>query len=186
MNKDDMLNYFFDIWNMIDMGSLLFYLMYQIMLNSCVIMDTTVFKVHNVRTIGSVTCFLLWIKMFYWMRLFKKTAYFVKLITSTLYDIRTFFYMILIIVLAFANFYYVINYNTSGDDSYVDHKLDVSSLDSFLYVYMLALGEFSTDNYNNGPNKVICWFMFMLASFLIVVVFMNMLIAIMGDTYAHV
>ena len=186
MNKNDLMGYFFDIWNIVDLSTLGFYLTYMVMLNACIIMDDTIFTIHNVRTVGSITCFLLWIKMFYWMRLFSTTAYFVKLIIATVSDIRMFFYMIMIIICAFANFFYIINYNTVDGVSYVDEKLGIHSLDSFLYIYMLALGEFNTDNYSNGHNQVICWFMFVLASFFIVVVFMNMLIAIMGDTYATV
>jgi len=49
------------------------------------------------------------------------------------------------------------------------------------------MGEFDIDGtYSEGPNNVLCWFMFWLATFLILVVFMNMLIAIMSETYANV
>ena len=54
-------------------------------------------------------------------------------------------------------------------------------------MWLLGLGEFDLDDsYSEGPNAYLCWFMFILASFVIVITFMNMLIAIMGDTFGNV
>lgn len=58
--------------------------------------------------------------------------------------------------------------------------------DSVIAMYLLGLGEFDLDGYKLGPNKNMAWAFFILASFLILVVFMNMLIAIMGDTFGQV
>ena len=49
-----------------------------------------------------------------------------------------------------------------------------------------ALGDFDTMRYRNGYDKYAAMIMFLLATFIICVVFMNMLIAIMGDTFANV
>lgn len=50
---------------------------------------------------------------------------------------------------------------------------------------MLLLGEFDLDNIDQ-ENKAFAWFVFFLATFLSQVLIFNMLIAIMGDTYAKV
>ena len=47
--------------------------------------------------------------MFYWMRLFKATAKYVTLITETLTDLTYFMIMVVIIIQAFATFFYIIN-----------------------------------------------------------------------------
>ena len=60
-------------------------------------------------TIGAYAVFFMWLKMFYWMRLFESTAYYVKLIVQTIADCMTFMLMILIILLAFGNFFMIIN-----------------------------------------------------------------------------
>ena len=52
--------------------------------------------------------------------------------------------------------------------------------------YFVSLGEFNYDNYGLGLNKYHAWSMFLIASFLNCVVFMNMLIAIMGETFGAV
>lgn len=45
---------------------------------------------------------------------------------------------------------------------------------------------FSLDNYSTGPNVYTVWSLFIFGTFLIIIVFLNMLIAIMSDTFAEV
>jgi hypothetical protein len=47
-----------------------------------------------------------------------------------------------------------------------------------------ALGDFENTIYRLGYDANCAMFMFIIATFIICVVFMNMLIAIMGDTFA--
>jgi hypothetical protein len=68
---------------------------------------TEVWEVERVRTLGGGVVFLLWIKMFYWLRLFGSTAYFIKLIFQTIFDLRYFFILIAIIMSAFISMFYV-------------------------------------------------------------------------------
>ena len=51
---------------------------------------------------------------------------------------------------------------------------------------MLSLGEFDLDNYNYEGNDVIVWIVFIATTFITQITFLNMLIAIMGDTFARV
>lgn len=57
----------------------------------------------------AIACWLMWIKIYYMMRLFKDTAHFITLIARVLADIKTFSIMLVIVMLAFANFFYVID-----------------------------------------------------------------------------
>jgi hypothetical protein len=49
-----------------------------------------------------------------------------------------------------------------------------------------TLGDYNTDSFTVGTDNVAAFSMFLLATFIIMVVFMNMLIAIMGDTFGQV
>lgn len=53
---------------------------------------------------------------------------------------------------------------------------------------MLALGEFGTDNFSadGSKNSQIVWLLFVAATFLSQITILNMLIAIMGDTFGRV
>ena len=119
--------------------------------------------------------------MFYWMRLFSATAKYVKLIVQTIADLEYFLVMVSIIILAFSTFFLIINYNALiyNLDYIPDYGLS-SFIDSAVSSYFIAGGEFSDENYSAGPNVFSVWIMFLLATFMNCVVFMNMLVAIMG------
>lgn len=50
---------------------------------------------------------------------------------------------------------------------------------------MVGLGEFNYDNYG-GANSGLVWVFFIMATFITSITFMNLLIAIMGDTFDKV
>jgi hypothetical protein len=98
--------------------------------------------------------------------------------------------MVVIIIAAFANYFHVSNLNlyySNTEGSYYNDYFDNPIIDVFISIYMLgALGDFDGTRYNVGPDKNRASLMFLFATFIICVVFMNMLIAIMGDTFAQV
>ena len=62
----------------------------------------------------------------------------------------------------------------------------VEYIDSFLYMWLLMLGEFDVQNLKNGPTGgIVMYILFFLASFFLVVILLNMQIAIMQDTYSR-
>ena len=53
--------------------------------------------------------------------------------------------------------------------------------------YELALGEFNTDGFiSEDGGSEITWLLFCLATMITQIMFLNMLIAIMGDTFERV
>jgi hypothetical protein len=52
--------------------------------------------------------------------------------------------------------------------------------------YLLGLGEFQYDAFASNPAGPLIWTLFLLSTFLTQVTFMNMLVAIMSDTFARV
>ena len=51
---------------------------------------------------------------------------------------------------------------------------------------MLSLGEFTIDNFDGEPQVYLCYIFFLCATFFTQITFLNMLIALMGDTYGKV
>lgn len=97
--------------------------------------------------------------------------------------------LVLIILISFANFFYIINRNNAeeGDVNYVVEVTGFQFLDSILDVYLMgALGAFEPATYQKGYGAMFAIPMLFLATFIISIVFMNMLIAIMGETFAQV
>lgn len=132
--------------------------------------NTNVFKENNeafskniIRTIGATACLMMWLKIFYWMRLFDKTAHYVTLIVQTITNVEVFFIMLTIVMLAFANFFFIINSNSSAnvnnipedwaeDDErkfyYIPDNTGNKIINSILTMWLLALGEFNLDGFN--------------------------------------
>ena len=99
--------------------------------------------------------------------------------------------MVAIIIFAFANYFYVINRNlnfeTDGEETYYDAYYGNTVGDVIVSIYLMgALGDFDDQIYKQGSDRYAAMSMFLLATFIIAVVFMNMLIAIMGDTFGQV
>ena len=110
--------------------------------------------------------------------------------------------MLILIVLAYANFFHLINLNTPSNPNltkqhqedldfvdeytYIKPKIGNKAIDSMIAAYLLGLGDFQYDDYIYGHSSVMVWCFFLSSTFIICVVFMNMLIAIMGDTFGTV
>ena len=92
--------------------------------------------------------------------------------------------MMVIILMSFANLFFILNNNTKTEDNHYVKKFTGNSLiDAVINSYLMGLGNFNMDGYSSGPNVSLMWTAFCIGSFLVVVVFMNMLIAIMSDTF---
>ena len=95
--------------------------------------------------------------------------------------------MVGIIIQAFATFFYIINLNAMDEGlSYLADYGMPQYLTSVVQVYFYSIGEFSYDSFSTGANVKSTWIMFLLATFLNSILFMNMLIAIMGETFGVV
>ena len=68
----------------------------------------------------------------------------------------------------------------------IDEIIGIFTVDLLLNQYLLSLGEFSSDGFEHHTNKYLVWIIFISATFFTQITMLNMLIAIMGDTFAKV
>ena len=85
----------------------------------------------------------------------------------------------------FGTAFYIINLNRTEENTLVDHLTPVWPLNVFQNQYELSLGNTKLGVFVDGPNSDMCYVLFFSATFLIQVVFLNMLIAIMGDSFSQ-
>ena len=144
----------------------------------------------------AATC-LLWWKLIYWFRFYEKTSFYIKLIIDTIFDIRFFFLIFVTFLLGFGNVILILDENRNkGDDKtgitedrlFTQNFDDNRYLDAVLNQYLLSLGEFglTTFSMEGSKNSGTVWGLFLIGTFLTQITIFNMLIAIMGDTYANV
>ena len=130
---------------------------------------------------------LLWVKVFDWLRLFEKTAFYVRLIIETIYDVRIFIFVFFIACFAIGQPMYMLQLNKkSGDEDIIGPVTGHFAFDSLYNQYMLSLGEFAMDGFDNHPEMALCYLLFFISTFSTQITFLNMLITIMGDTYGRV
>ena len=113
------------------------------------------------KAIGAAAVFVLWLKLFYFLRLFKPTSAFISMIIEMFIDIKIFFLIFFIGVLAFANTYYVLDMGNTeqiSGDNYVK---------SVIYAYMQGLGEFGVDDFDKVHLSPFYWTLFLISTMFI-------------------
>lgn len=75
-----------------------------------------------IRTEGAFAMFFMWTKCFYWAKLFDNPAYFVTQLYATMQAVTGFMQILIIVIFAFSNFFYIIQHNLDpeSEDRYVN------------------------------------------------------------------
>ena len=180
--------YFSDIWNWIDQVSISLNFIFLTIITICQVSESFIIDEYDIRLIGAFCCFFIWIKVFYWMRLFESLAKYVNLIQKTISDCLKFMTLVLIIIFSFTNFFYVLDLNQEdvGSTYLPRYSSGNKLLDAFLSVYFICIGFYDVTPFGKGHDENYIWAMFVLATFINLIVFMNMLIAIMAKTFSDV
>lgn len=98
-------------------------------------------------------------------------------------DIRVFLLIFFIGIIAFANLYFILD---MGNEEKVVGIQDASFTGALTYTYMQSLGELGYDNFDGSSFPRLYWVIFMGVTVLLAITLLNLLIAIMGDTYDRV
>ena len=140
---------------------------------------------------GAIALIIMWAKMFYWMRILKPFAAFIRVVTSIVRHIGVFSAMLIMVLIAFANCLTVLELNRHNHDGVqisqpiFEDYTRLHFFDALIHAYILGLGDFNTDNYSDRDALEV-WIFFLVATFIVQLVFMNLIIAMMGDAYAEI
>lgn len=119
-----------------------------------------------------------------WLRLFDETAFYVSLVLQTLFDVGYFGVIFFLVLAYFGIALYMTQLNAGEENLTVNAVFGNFFIDSLLNEYLLILGEFYMDGFEKEP--AILYLLFVATTFISQIVFFNMLIAIMGDTFGRV
>ena len=130
--------------------------------------------------------------MFYWMRIEKQFAAFIRVVEQIVKSISVFSIMLFMVLLAFANCIMVLQLNRHEHEHdgevpppIFDGYTGILVFDAIVHAYLTGLGDFNKDNYSE-LNSLTVWLFFLGATILVQLVFMNLLIALMGDAYGEI
>lgn len=161
--------------------------------------DTFTLKLEYLMLINLVT----WFKSITFLKFFTRTRIFIHLLSRILKEIKGFLEICLYSTLMFSSCFFIIKvYKIEATPEDVFDKSRLPPDDSeiilnvpelvvkflkelwfaYLECYSIIYGVFATENYNNGFE----YCLFILTSIFCTVILLNIVIAIMSDTYEHV
>ena len=140
-------------------------------------------SIEEQRGIAAISGFFLWLKVFEWLRLFEGTAFEISLIYKTLVSIQYFMVIMIVIYMMFGTAIYFLSLGVPEENEIMPSYFGFWPLDTFQSQYEHSLGEFQLEAYGEADNKKVLMGIFILATFVVMIVFLNMLIAIMGDAF---
>lgn len=170
------------IWNLMDIIGLLLVAFVLIV----TIAGVYPISVESLRIIAAFASFFTLVKIIDWLRLFEETAFFYYLVEVTLYDIRYFVVLLMTALLMFGVPLVFLDANSMSEKELIEGIFGFWVLDLIYNQYLLSLGEFGLDNFGDHPQAVLVYVIFVSATFISQLTMLNMLIAIMGDSFAKV
>ena len=172
-----------NLWNLLDITSLSLVFVVQIHTN----FRLSSIEIEKLRVMAAMASFSLIIKLYDWLRLFEKTAFFVLLIGRTIRDIRWFLLLFGVALLQCGVPLSLLGLSRQDEtESLIEENFGFWIIDAIYDQYLLSLGEFQTlKAYSSGSDSSLVLIIFTFATFFTSVTMLNMIIAIMGDSFAN-
>lgn len=146
-----------------------------------IIEDPTV----NIRTIEgiiqSMLSLIIWLKLLYFLRIFKATGYLIRTIVEVVIKMRYFLLMLLLTLVAFGDSLRQISTSNTEDQDFIGGTF----LTAIAYVYRMNLGDFDTNAFGEVSVGYV-WVLFVLCTVVNMIIMMNLLIAIISDAFEEV
>ena len=80
----------------------------------------------------------------------------------------------------------MLNFGSNEDETLITDDFRAWPVNTLINQYFLSLGAFSMGNYADHPKTGLCYIFFIGATFITQVTMLNMIIAIMGDSFEKV
>lgn len=131
-------------------------------------------------TFNSLATFFMWFKLLYFLRIFSEFSYLIRLIVQVIFDMRHFLAVFFITIVAFGDSFYSLSLANKPADYFVH-----GFWDSILFTYNMILGNYDTGEMGKVAQPAVLAFFFACSIFNMIVM-LNLLIAIISETFAQV
>ena len=122
---------------------------------------------------AGASCFYMIFKIFDYCRICEVFAFYVKLISQTIVDLIPFLLLFLVALIMFTTPRYIIN---------LSWDTPMAALEKLQQQYAEAYGEYADPEFDE-PYFPLYNVLFLLSTILVTLIMLNMLIAIMSDTF---
>ena len=82
--------------------------------------------------LAALIAIMMWIKMLEWLKVFDSTAFYIKLILTTLEDILPFFMIFFIFIFMFGSALYILSMNREREEEIVDSTFNTWLFNTFI------------------------------------------------------
>ncbi|CDW78608.1 wd-40 repeat protein [Stylonychia lemnae] len=134
----------------------------------------------EINVLNSFASFSLWINLLYFCRIFRRTGHLIQMIIEVVKDMKYFLGIVFLTLMSFSGAFFILSKNNDDTKEFI-----TSFFESNAFVYRLILGDFDTTNFGE-KYVVIVWMFFMLATLFLIIIMLNLLIAIISDTFERV
>ena len=117
----------------------------------------------------AVANFAMWFKIFYFLRIFRQTGYFVNMLLRVVTEAKVFALLYLLITVTFWVSFYIMTDRNVG----------------IIWVYMIGMGEFDME-FGDYTTPSVMMLFFILVTIVVNIVMLNLLIAIISSSYEKV
>lgn len=170
------LSYLASVWNYLDLITPITILSLMVIKTFFVGIDLDV-----ERSLQAVGVFFMWLKFLYFFRIFESFGYLIRIIIVVIFDMRHFLVVLLITIIAFGDSFLTLSLgNQAEDDRFVK-----SFSDAVIYTYRIVLGDFNVDEFGNVGTSLV-YILFILCTVFNSVVMLNLLVAIISETFSAV
>jgi Ion transport protein len=173
-------DYYSSVWNFLDV-ILPVLIVVVISYHLAELRDAEYMRPAFIETVHSVSSLLSWIKFLYFLRIFKHTAYLINMINTVIYDMRIFLLILTIIYLGFGEAFLRLSERSSEESAWLadyGHAL--------IYSFRLSIGDTDTETYDDSVQKGTVWVLFVLCILYTNVVMLNLLIAIISESFGKI
>jgi hypothetical protein len=122
----------------------------------------------------------MWIKFLYFLRIFRQTSKFISMLIAIIIDIQVFISVFIITLFAFSQAMQIISNNNSEDNRFI-----FGVFDALLFAYKMSLGDFDTTALGEVQYLLVIT-MFIMATLFLTIMMLNILVAVISDSYARV
>jgi hypothetical protein len=122
----------------------------------------------------------MWFKFLYFFRIFKSYGYLTRLIIVVISDMSTFLVVLFITIVMFSDTYLTISNGNIPEERFVH-----SFTDSVIYVYRIILGDFNVEEFGS-VSVTLCYALFIICTIFNTIVMLNLLIAIISESFSNV
>lgn len=134
----------------------------------------------------SISTMFIWLKLWYFLRIFESTGFLVRAILIVISEMRYFLLILLLSICAFGDSYKVMDQANNKDSQFLTKEGYSNFVGGLYYTYLIGLGEFGDGLGEDGYGYLYCKLLFLLNTVFTTIIVLNLFIAIISESFARI